>query len=213
MARGKPALWSSLLGLPFIIAGIYVYLGTTDIPLEVALPLILFGGFVVLIGLYVHLVATPEQPRLGDNEEILSKRHPTQRVAAIRIVAGLPLLASAAYLFFFTLKPYVYPTIALIVGLYLFSGGLHTYWTNTLTTYYVTTERVVKEYRFISLLRQEIPLTKVRGVREQKSIVESLVGLGNVSVASGGGKSLAILIRDIEHSAEFADELRNSLPK
>lgn len=96
-----------------------------------------------------------------------------------------------------------------VAGLFFFSTGLHTYWINTLTTYYVTNQRLIKEYRFISLVRQELPFEKVRGVQERKSVWETLVGLGNVRVASGGGGTLEIVIRNIYHPTDFADEIRN----
>ncbi|MFC7078786.1 PH domain-containing protein [Halorussus caseinilyticus] len=94
------------------------------------------------------------------------------------------------------------------MGLYAFSSGLYTYWTNSLTTYYVTSRRIIKEYRFLSLVRREIPREKVRGVQERKSAIEALVGLGNVLVASGGGRSLEIRMRNMEQSESFADSIR-----
>ncbi|WP_332900100.1 PH domain-containing protein [Haladaptatus sp. CMSO5] len=121
----------------------------------------------------------------------------------------MPLLITTVYLLYFTNIPYVYPTITFVLGLFTFSTGLHTYWTNTLTNYYVTNNRVIHEYRFISLARHEIPLSKIRGVQERKSVTESLVGLGNVRVASGGGSSLEIRMRNMHDSESFADEIRN----
>lgn len=106
----------------------------------------------------------------------------------------------------------MYPTVTFVLGLFTFSTGLHTFWINTLTNYYVTNNRVIREYRFISLARHELPLSKVRGVQERKSITESFVGLGNVRVASGGGHSLEIRMRNIHDSETFADEIRNVVP-
>lgn len=207
MGRGKPAFWSTLLGIPFIVAGMWLYIGQQEYPPVTGLPFIGFGIFIVLIGFYVHAVE-PEALRTGDGEEIVATRHPTQRVARIKVAIGFPLLILTLYLLYFTQVPYVYPTVTLIVGLYTFSVGLHTYWTNSLTTYYLTTDRVLKEYRFLSLVRQEIPREKIRGVQERKSFTESLVGLGNVIVASGGGRSLEIRMRNMERSGTFAAEVR-----
>lgn len=94
----------------------------------------------------MQAVDAPDQSRLQDAETVIATRHPTQRVALAKLIGGLPLLLVAVYLFFFTMPPYVYPTAAFLEGLYLFSAGLYTYWTNTLTKYSVTTERIVKEY-------------------------------------------------------------------
>jgi hypothetical protein len=212
MARGLPAVWSSLLGLPFVAAGAYLYLGQTDVPPELGIPSTLFGVFVFAVGLYVHFVAAPEAPRMRDGESLLETRHPTQRVATVKVVVGFLVLVVTGYLLLGTVVPYVYPTLTLVVGLYLFSTGLQTYWSNSITTYYLTNQRVITEYRLISLSRRELPLDKLRGVEERKSVIESFVGLGNVRVASGGGGgALEIVMQNMERSTEFADRVRELL--
>jgi len=209
MARGLPAVWSLLLGAPFVAGGLYALTQETFAPNEVGIPFVGFGAFVVLLGLYIHYVAAPDPPTMRDGEEIIETRNPAQRAAAVKTAIGFVLLVVTAYLLFFTFLPYIYPIGTLLVGLYLFSTGLYAYWTNTLTTYYVTNQRLIKEYRFISLVRQELPFDKVRGVEERKSIWEAMVGLGNVRVASGGGGTLEVVIRNIYSPTDFADEVRN----
>jgi uncharacterized membrane protein YdbT with pleckstrin-like domain len=208
MARGLPVVWSTILGLPFIGTGVYTLTQETLAPSVVGLPFIGFGAFVILLCAYIHFVAAPDPPTMRDGEEILETRNPAQRAAAIKTVIGFVLLLVTSYLLFFTFQPYIYPITTLLIGLYLFSTGLYAYWTNTLTTYYVTNQRLIKEYRFISLVRQEVPFDKVRGVEERKSIWEAIVGLGNVRVASGGGVTLEIVIRNIYSPTDFADEVR-----
>ncbi|NHN60010.1 MULTISPECIES: PH domain-containing protein [Halorussus] len=211
MARGLPAVWSTLVGFPFVATGAYVALGNANVPSNVGIPTAIFGLFVVVVGIYIHVVATPDPPTMRDGEEVVDSRHPAQRAALAKILVGFAGLAVTAYLLFFTFVPYVYPTASFAVGLYLFSTGLYTYWTNTLTTYYVTTERLIKEYRFVSLVRQELPFEKVRGVEERRSIWEALVGLGNVRVASGGGGTLEIVVRNVYSPTRFSDEIRDLL--
>jgi uncharacterized membrane protein YdbT with pleckstrin-like domain len=211
MARGLPTLWSTVLGVPFVAGGGYGYLADTMVPSAAGLPFVGFGVFTILIGLYIGFIAAPEPPTMRDGEEIVDTRSPAQRAAVVQSVAGLLVLIIAGYLLFFTFRPYVYPTATLVAGLYLFSTGTYAYWTNTLTTYYVTNERLIKEYRFIALVRQGVPLDKVRAVEERKSIWETLVGLGNVRVASGGGGGLEITVRNIYTPTAFADEVRNLL--
>lgn len=220
MGHGRPALWSTLLSLPFLGGGFFLNvfpdraarltggaIPSPDLQL-LGIPIGVFGAFVLVIGLYVQVVEQPA-PSLGDDEEVIDTRHPSQRVAVSKIALSVPFLAGAAYLLVFTLVPYVYPTAAFLVGLYLFSGGLTRYWANTLTTYYVTSDRVISEYRFISLRRQELPLDKVRGVEERKSIMEAIVGLGNLRIASGGGGgSVQVILRNMGESTEFTDKLR-----
>ncbi|ACV11542.1 membrane-flanked domain protein [Halorhabdus utahensis DSM 12940] len=208
MARGLPAIWSSAAGIPLVGVGGYMHTVESNVPPEAGLPFALFGGFVVCLGLYIQLVAAPEPPLMRENEEIIETRNPAQRAAAAKTAIGLAALAVAVYLLVFTFKPYIYPTGSLVLGLYWFTTGLHAYWTNTLTTYYVTNQRIIKEYRFISLVRQELPFSKVRGVEERKSIWETLVGLGNVRVASGGGGTLEVVIRNVYSPTAFANEIR-----
>lgn len=211
MARGLPAVWSLLIATPFLSGGAYVYLEdpSTTVPPDTGLPMLAFGVFVLALGLYIQFVAAPEKPKMGDNEEIIDTRRPAQRAAIAKSIIGLLTLVVAAYYLYFTNRPYVYPTTPFVVGLYLLSTGLFTYWTNSLTTYYVTNNRLIKEYRFISLVRQELPFEKVRGVEQRKSIWEAVVGLGNVRVASGGGGALEIVINNIYRSNEFAGEIRD----
>ncbi|GGI95238.1 hypothetical protein GCM10008995_01770 [Halobellus salinus] len=211
MARGLPALWSALFGLPLVAVGLYTGVAETFVPEEAGIPFVGFGLFIILLGVYVHYVAAPNPPTMRDGEEIIETRNPAQRAALVKTILGLVLLLLAAYLLFFTFEPYIYPIVSLVAGLYTFSTGVHAYWTNTLTTYYVTNQRLIKEYRFISLTRQEIPFDKVRGVEENKSIWEAFVGLGNVRVASGGGATLEVVIRNIYSPTMFADEIRNLL--
>ena len=213
MARGKPAVWSTLLGLPFVAGGALV--SVTDpsesVPATTGIPIATFGLFVVALGVYVHFVAAPDPPNMRRGERILETRAPAQRAAVAKTVAGLLGLCVAGYLLFFTFLPYVYPTVAFVTGLYYFSTGIHAYWTNTLTTYYLTNRRLIKEYRFVSLVRQELPFEKVRGVEERRSVWEVLAGLGNVRVASGEGRTLEVVVRNIAAPTEFADEVRELL--
>ena len=211
MSRDEYTKWTPLFGVPFLILGAYLYVFENRFPEELSYPFFLFGTFVAIIGAYVHLRAAPDAPKLRDGEEIVASQHPVQRVAAVKVIVGLILLAVAVYLLLFTLRPYVYPTIAFIVGLYLFSSGLYTYWANSLTTYYITNQRVISEYRFLSLVKNELSLEKVRGVEERRSIIETLAGLGNVYVASGGGSSLEIHMKNMQDSSQFADKLRSML--
>lgn len=208
MARGRPGVWSTLLSIPFFVSGGYVYAASTPYPELLGLPLLLFGGFVLLMGWYIHVVAMPPAPTLREEEEIIDTRHPTQKAALAKVGLGLPFLVLAGWLLLFTNVPYVYPTLVFLVGMYSFSTGILTYWTNSLTTYFITNQRVISEFRLLSLVRKEVPLRKVRAVRESKSPIEAMVGVGNIRVSSGGGTDLGITIQNVDAVTEFADELR-----
>jgi hypothetical protein len=163
MARGLPAVVGAVLGLPLIGAGGYAAT-TAALPSALGAPLAVFGAFLLLVGCYIQFLGAPDPPALQEGEELLAVRQPAQYSAIVTALLGIPLVGAGLYLLFGTRVPYMYPGGVGLLGLYLFSDGVHTYWRNTLTTYYVTSERIVTEYRFLSLKRNEIPFERVRGV-------------------------------------------------
>jgi len=220
MARGYPGIVSALISLPFLLTGVYTYLfphnsfqipGATVSQSDVQLiggSLLAFGIFIFGVGLYIQFVA-PSSPTLQSSERIVDRRMPSQRVAFSKALLSVPFFAVTLYLLFNTVVPYMYPTGSFVAGLYFFSSGIKTYWVNTLTLYVITSNRIISEYRFISLRRQEIPLSKIRGIEERKSILETFAGLGNIWVASGGGGgSVRVNMKNIEKSSQFASRLR-----
>jgi hypothetical protein len=220
VTRGRPAVWSAVFGAPFVAVGTYVYAFQSRYPLladqpsappVAGLPLALFGLFVVGLGLYVRFVDLPDEPTMRENERIVDERHPAQRSALARTAASVPFLAAGVNLLYFTTYPLVYPALALAVGLYLFSTGVHEYWRNTLTTYVLTDRRLMEEYRFVSLVRTEVPLEKVRAVRERRSFVDTLFGLGSVRVRAGASGDLGVAVRSIHESTGFADAIRREM--
>lgn len=211
MARGKPLVWSTLIGLPYLVIGALLYVVESVQPDSAGLPVIGFGVLSVGIGLYLRAAAGVEAPPLRDDEELLVTRHPTQRYARARLAMSVPFLLLGLYWLVWTRLPYVYPTVPLAVGVYFYFSGANTYWANTVTTYYLTNQRLIKEYRFFSLVRAEVPLERVRGVEERKGIVEKLVGLGNIRVASGTGETLEVVVRDIDDATTFAEEIRTHI--
>lgn len=211
MARGLPAFWSTIVAIPFLVGGYLLSTGDGQYPPEIGLVFFLFGLFVIGIGVYIHFVAAPSSPKLGRSEQLLATKHPSQRVAAIKIGLSLPFLLGGIYLLHFTMRPYIQPTLTLGAGLYLVSTGLYTYWTNSLTTYYITDERVVRSYRFLSRVTEEVPFDKVRGVAERRSFSETLVGLGNVAVSTGVGDGLTVTLRNIGDSSGIAEIVRERM--
>jgi hypothetical protein len=209
-----------VFGGPLVVAGVYLFGFQSAVPIVESQPdapplagllLAAFGCFVVALGAYVRYLGAPDAPRMREAEEILDQRDPAQRNALAETVLSMPILGAGGYLLYFTERPLVYPTVALAVGFYLFSRGIHRYWRNTLTTYYLTNQRVLEEYRFVSLVRDEVPLGKVRGVQERRTIWESLFGLGNVAVRSGAASGLTVSVDNIYDSTEFADLVRDEL--
>lgn len=213
-------MWSAVFGVPMVVSGVYLHSYASQYPLVESQPetppaagivIAAFGLFVIGMGVYVHLVAAPEAPRMRDGERVIEDRNPAQRSVLAKAVSAVPILALGGYLLYFTERPLYQPTVAFAGGLFVFSRGLYQYWQNTLTTYFLTNRRVIEEYRFISLVRNEVPLEKVRGVEETRSAWESLFGLGSLAVRSGSSGGLTVSVDQIYEPAEFADLVRAQL--
>lgn len=205
MARGVPALWSVLFGLPLLAGGVALHTSNQYLQ-SFGRPVAALGGFVIIIGLIVQLI-TPEPPVFQDDENIIDSKNPNQRPTILKATLGIPLFLTASYLLYFTKLPYVYPTIFFFTGLFLYSSGLLGYWRNALTTYYLTDRRLISVYRFLTLNRKEIALPNIQMIQERKSVWEKLVGLGNVRVAAGVA-DLEIVANNIRDPTAFADQIR-----
>lgn len=206
--RGRPLFWSLLLALPFVAGGgAILFIGITVLT-AFALPLFLLGGFVIIVGLYVRSAAR-ESPTFREDEEVIDTRRPRYRVAAFKVALSMPFFLGAPVILLFTVMPYLWPTLLFFGGLFFFFSGFTTYCRNILTTYYLTDQRIISVYRFLSMDRKEIPLDRIRVIQERKSVWEMLLRLGNVLVATGGTETLQINVRHIPDPSPFAEELRN----
>lgn len=211
MARGVPAFWGGLGTTLFGVLGWVVSQSGLPASGLITACFVGFGVLVGVLGVYVQARAAPSDPSLRDGETMETTRNPTQRVASTKVLGAIPVLGLTVYWLTQTQLPYVYPTITLLAGLWLFTTGLKRYWINSLTTYYLTDQRIISEYRFISLQRNRIPLEQVRGVSEERSLLESLAGLGNVRVSSGDSGALTVFCRHITNPGQFADRLQATL--
>lgn len=129
------------------------------------------------LGIYVSQVS-PESPDV----EPIEVFKPSQLSVYLLGVASLPLFVLTLYLLFWTRVPYVWPTPAFVVFVFLFVKGLVRYWQNSLTTYYVTDDRVISEYRFIKLKRTSTNVPDGENVEIRRSVIGTLTALGTVTV-------------------------------
>lgn len=210
MARGSPHVVGTLAGLPFVLTGGYISVRDGPAPRSVGLTLALFGALVVATGWYVRRTS-PTPIDFGTDERVIATVEPNQRIATTKLLAGAIVLLAAAYLLFATRTALVYPTLAFVVGYAALVAGLVEYWRNTLTTHYVTTQRVVSEYRFVSLNRQIIQVDDIIGVTHTQSALESLAGYGSVLVSSGGGNPSAsqIVFGNVANPQEAVSALQS----
>lgn len=202
MARGAPLAWGALLGVPNVLAGAYVLGSDAAVPPKLGYLFVALGSLTLALGAYVRYRA-PES--LNMNEAEIFK--PSQLSAYLMGAMSLVALAVTLYLLYWTRVPYVWPTLAFLAFVYTFVKGSVRYWQNTLTTYYVSHDRVVSEYRFLSLKRTSINHEDITNVSRKQSLVETLTGLGSVQVVVAGGD---IVLRDLDEPAA-AEKLLNAV--
>jgi membrane protein YdbS with pleckstrin-like domain len=196
MARGVPHVWGAGLGIPTFLGGAYVVAtgGTETAPAGLGYPFVILGAVALLLGVYVSRVS-PEPPEV----EPIEVFKPSQLSAYLLGVASLPVFVVTLYFLFWTRIPYVWPTLSFVLFVILFVKGLVRYWQNSLTTYYVTEDRVISEYRFIGMKRNSANITEIGNIDRHQSPVETLTGLGNVTVRS---PSADIRFSDLARPAE-----------
>lgn len=204
MARGVPRLWGVALGAPTMVAGgVLLVDDTGGVPGTVGYPFVLLGLMAVLVGAYVHRVA-PGQLDLTPVETF----NPSQLGAYLLGAAAMVPLAVTLYLLVATRLPYVWPTLAFVAFMVLLVKALVRYWQNSLTTYYVTEDaRIVSEYRFLSLRRSSVRTDSVQSVVREQSVLETLTGLGSVTVRSASGD---VSFRDLSGPSE-AERVLNEI--
>jgi len=202
----RPVIFATLLSLPFGVMS-YLSLQMPRIPRPVPTVLAVFAGFLFFISVLFQMVA-PAPPRMRPNETVISTRHPSRLGAYLRLGASVFGLIGAAYAYLVIPVPAIAPIAGAVVGTVLFAAAIHSYWRSSMRAYYLTDRRLICIRRFVSLQRTEIPLDEVGGIEERRSIAETLIGAGNVKVASGGTDTLVIELTRIPRPAAFVDELR-----
>ena len=206
MARGAPLLWGVFLGVTAGVGGLFALVTNGPAPSALGYPLLGLGVVAVVVGAYVRRVA-PEGVETAEPTE--DRFEPSQLGALLLGGTSVPFLGATLHLLYLTRVPYVYPTITLLAFTALFVKGSVRYWQNTLTTYYVTDERVISEYRFLALKRSSIAHEDVTNVARHQSLVETLTGLGSVRITVAGS---SLVLRDLARPAD-AEKLLNSLSR
>ena len=223
-------LVSAILATPFLLFGVYglltqsqgieflqVFQGVegaevATIPLWASVVILVVGGCLMAIGLYMSLAGIAPSPPLVAGETEIIMRHPTMKPAYARMLASTPFFIGAGYMAVATLLPYVYPFVLFLIGLYLFFKGAMRYLRNLHITYTVTDRRVVHMYKFLWLNTKEIPVSRIISISEARNFFEILTGRGSVVVASGIGQRQIIRIEEISDPGPVADALRSLLP-
>ncbi len=220
-------LVSAILATPFLLFGVYGLLTQTQgveflqgfqggevatIPLWASVVILVVGGALMAIGLYMTLAGVAPTPPLSPGEKELVMRHPTMKPAYARLIVSIPFFLVAGFMVTTTMLPYVYPFVLFLIGLYFFFKGAMRYLRNLHITYTVTDRRVVHMYKFLWLDTKEIPVSRIISISEARNFFEILTGRGSVVVASGIGKRQVIRIEEINDPGPVAEALRSLLP-
>ena len=202
---------SSIIAAPFLLGGVYGF-AIGGFPPWASLTILLVGGVLMVLGLYLSLTGVVPTPPLVPGEQQLVMRHPAQKPAYARMIFSIPFFLGALYLLEFTEFPYVYPFIPFVLGMYFFFKGAMRYLRNLHITYTVTDRRIVHMYRFLWLNTKEIPVGRIISISESRSFFEIITGRGSVVVASGIGERQVIRIEEINDPGPVAETLRSLLP-
>ena len=211
LALVRRLLVSTIIAGPFLLGGAYGF-AVGGFPPWASLVVLLVGALLMFTGLYMSFTGIVPSPPLLPGETQLEMRHPTMKPAYARMMFSLPFFVVVGYLAFFTVLPYVYPTVLFVIGLYFFFQGAMRYLRNLHITYTVTDRRVVHMYRFLWLSTKEIPVSRIISIAEARSFFEIVTGRGSVVVASGIGERQVIRIEDINDPGAVAESLRALLP-
>ena len=192
---------SVLIGLVCVLVGVFE-IANTGVPLisVVGWITIVVGVVIAIIGIIVGL-NSPPQLDLIEAEKVEFEDHPSVKPAFLRIAIGVLLSIPGVYLMV-ALDGiwYVVSLMALIVGVVLCIVGIHRYWMTHCTTYYVTNNRFVTQYRFLGGYTSIIGIADVVSAEPRFNLIQRIVGTGDFIVTSGSGRGggQRIEFRDID---------------
>jgi hypothetical protein len=203
MARGLPAFWSGVVAAVFAGFGLLIQ-SNSQVHDQVGTILMVLGGIIFVTGIFVQFRAPGKPSRI--DPETASVYHPTQRYAAWHIASGIVLFIIGVYVLYFTQIPYAYPGIALAFGMYRVGRGLHRYWANSLTTYYISKDDMLflKSYRFISQDMRPANAKNIDTMPSGQNVIERLFDIGHADVIL---RNQTYSVRDIADFEKFKDEM------
>jgi uncharacterized membrane protein YdbT with pleckstrin-like domain len=79
-----------------------------------------------------------------------------------------------------------------------------------LVSWSITSDRLIERRGFIASRRREMELADIRSVEVDRRILQRLLGLGNVTVASAASADYAICLRDIHDPEGAAETIRKA---
>jgi len=144
-------------------------------------------------------------------EYMLAKIHPSMWRYANAMVVGCVIIAGGAYLLARTLQtqPRMWPTgfatmgLGAIVIVKAMISRQRQSWT-------VTSDRIFEQHGIIATSRREMELADIRSVEVSKRVMQRMLNLGDVTIASAASADFAIHLRDINDPDGVADTVRKA---
>ncbi|MEX1177639.1 MAG: PH domain-containing protein [Nitriliruptor sp.] len=137
---------------------------------------------------------------LTDDEEIVRQFRPHWRVLLPALVWAMILTAAVTVAFLALDPPFEWIALAAATVLWLVicARSVLSYW---FTNYVLTTERIIVRSGMVARSGTEIPLENINNVLFSQSVIERLLGYGDVLLESAGsqGQSRLSDIPDPEH--------------
>lgn len=196
-------LWGVLLGAPLLALGAWMHQTAGTLPAGTGYPFVVLGVFAIALGAYVTYAA-PE----SESYNTVVVFEPTNLLAYAYAVFSFASLAVTLYLLYGTEVPYLWPGLAFLVFLVGYLKALFLLFKNMLTTYYVTPDRLISEYRFLSLTRTSFEHEDVTNVTRRQSALETLLGLGTVRVSVPSGTITLDNLRNPDEAEEVLNSKR-----
>lgn len=195
--------WGTLLGAPLLAVGGWMHQAPGTVPTGTSYPFLVLGAFAIVLGAYVTYAAPGPE-----SYDTLVVFEPTNLPAYAYAVFSLASLAVTLYLLYGTEVPYLWPGLAFLAFLVGFLQALFVFFKNMLTTYYVTPDRLISEYRFLSLTRTSFEHEDVTNVTRRQSVLETLLGLGTVTVSVPSGTITLDNLRNPDEAEEVLNSKR-----
>jgi len=207
----RTAFWSFLSGTPLVLSGSSILATNTSLPEALAYPPLVIGAFVWFGGIVTQL-SSPPLPKTYENEELISTTTPTRRIAAAKNGTGLLFLVIGAWLLLDVSVPLAYPVVTLLVGSYLYAAGIFQFWVNSLTRYYLTSQRFMQVYQLLSVRSKSLPLNRVQSMEESRTLFERIFGIGHIALESAGDTGTSrITAKHIEDPHSVAEGIQSQL--
>ena len=126
------------------------------------------------------------------------------------IFSGLILMVGAYLLTAENTKNYGYACLALGVLIDIYAALKHIALLSTRLT--IEGENVHVDSGFLTKARRSMPLRKLGDVHMEQSVVQRILGLGDLSI-SAAGESTRHTIENIDAPQQVCDKILNSIPK